>query len=91
MFFFLVPAFSVRSILICYAVDLAASNGMEIAMKNKELKPLMQRVPAMSLDELDALAEAIKALKIAVTTEQRKRRGQRGAGVLGVNGQLRRF
>lgn len=32
-----------------------------------------------------------KTLRIALTTEQRKKRGQRGAGVRGVNGQLRRF
>lgn len=60
-------------------------------MMIEELKPLMQRLPAMRLDELDALAEAVKGLKVAIATEQRKRRGQRGAGVLGVNGQLRRY
>jgi hypothetical protein len=58
-------------------------------MKLNELKSLEQRVPKMTLDELDALAKDLRALRVTVTGEQRKRRGQRGAGVLGINGRLR--
>lgn len=57
-------------------------------MKYPELKSLEQRVPTMTLAELDALATALKSLRETVTREQRKHRGQRGAGVLGVNGQI---
>jgi hypothetical protein len=57
-------------------------------MKLTELKSLEQRVPEMTLDELDALAKDLQALRVTVTGEQRKRRSQRGAGVLGINGKL---
>jgi hypothetical protein len=57
-------------------------------MKLSELKSLEQRVPKMTLDQLDALAKDLQALRITVTGEQRKRRGQRGAGVLGINARL---
>jgi hypothetical protein len=57
-------------------------------MKYKELTSLKQRLPDMTLDELDALAKVLQALRVDVTSEQRKRRGQRGAGILGVNGRL---
>ncbi|MCK1504565.1 hypothetical protein [Bradyrhizobium sp. 18] len=57
-------------------------------MKYAELKLLEQRIPTMTLDELDALAKELQALRVIVTSEQRKHRGQRGAGVLGVNGQI---
>lgn len=84
-------AISFRRILIWFAVALAAPDGKEKIAMTEELKALKQRLPAMRLDELDKLAEALKTLKVAVATEQRKKRGQRGGGVLGVNGQISRF
>jgi hypothetical protein len=57
-------------------------------MKHPALKSLEQRVPTMTLDELDALAKDLQTLRVTVTREQRKHRGQRGAGVLGINGRL---
>jgi hypothetical protein len=60
-------------------------------MKNVELKQLTKRLDGMSLDELDALADDAKAFKVAVAAAQRKKRGERGAGVLGVNGRITRL
>lgn len=55
-------------------------------MKNAELKSLEQRAPRMTLEDLDKLAKELRSLVATVSSEQRKRRGQRRPGVLGVNG-----
>jgi hypothetical protein len=60
-------------------------------MQNLDVDAIMQQLSSMKDDDLQELNNAVKRLKIAVTSELRRRRGKEGAGVLSVKGQTYTF